>query len=47
MVLRTKVIESFDRLNLESSINKFLETIPEKDFIEIKFTSTQRQNATQ
>ena len=47
MVLKTKVIEGFDRLNLESNINKFLETIQEKDFIDIKLTSAPRENVTQ
>jgi hypothetical protein len=44
MVLKTKVIESSSRTQLENSMNKFLSTIQEKDILDFKIISSQRKN---
>ena len=45
MVLKTKVIESSSRRQLENSMNKFLSTLQEKDILDFKIISSQRKNA--
>jgi Sporulation protein Cse60 len=44
MVLKTKVIESSSRRQLENSMNKFLSTLQEKDILDFKIISSQRKN---
>ncbi len=44
MVLKTKVLESSSRTQLENSMNKFLSTIQEKVILDFKIISSQRKN---